>query len=87
MTSEDLIINDIISVEGKDNPIEIEIVNLTPYSIGYRYTDLKNIIWKSRNDFDKVFHIIDKIKVGDGKYKGKKKSTPDDVAIKSKKRK
>lgn len=86
MIAEDLIINDIISVEGKDKPIEIEIVNITPNSIGYRFTDLKNILWKTKDDFDSVFHIIEKIKEGDGKYKGKKKGIPT-TPLKSRKKK
>lgn len=86
MTSEDLIINDIISVEGRNNPIELEIINITPNSIGYKYTDMNNILWKTKDDFDNIFKIISKVKEGDGKYKGKGKA-PCITSLRTKKKK
>lgn len=78
MTSEDLIINDVITVEGREDDIILEIVNITPNSIGYRFSGMKNVLWKTKNDFDEIFKIKGKVKEGDGKYcgKGKRTSSP-----------
>ena len=85
MTSEDLKINDIITVEGREKDITLEIVNITPNSIGYRFSDLKNVLWKTKDDFDRMFKIKERIKEGDGKYKGKGK--PKTILVKKPKKK
>ena len=85
MTSEDLKINDIITVEGREKDITLEIVNITPNSIGYRFSDLKNVLWKTKDDFDRMFKIKERIKEGDGKYKGKGK--PKTLLVKKPKKK
>ena len=86
MTSEDLKINDIITVEGKGEDITLEIVNITPNSIGYNFSGLKNILWKTKDDFDEIFKIKERIKEGDGKYhgKGKRSNSPTKLIKKSK---
>ena len=72
MTSRDLNINDIILVKGRDRNIEMEIVNLSPASIGYKFSGINNTIWKTKDDFDVIFEIVERIKLGDGKYKSKR---------------
>lgn len=86
MTSEDLIINDIILVEGREEDIQIEIVNITPNSIGYKYSGMKNLLWKTKDDFDEIFKIKSKIKEGDGKYSGKGKGSKSLNGVKSKRK-
>lgn len=89
MTSEDLKINDAITVEGREEDITLEIVNITPNSIGYRFSGMKNVLWKTKDDFDEIFKIKEKIKEGDGKYcgKGKRANSPNGgLARKSKKK-
>lgn len=87
MTSRDLVINDIISVKGKDTNIEMEIVNLSPCSIGYKYSGINNIIWRSKDEFDEMFEIVDRLKQGDGKYKGRTTKSKGNGSSKSNKQK
>lgn len=73
LTSKDLIINDVISVKGRDSTIEIEIVNISITDIEYKYVGINNIITKRLQEFDNMFEIVNKVKEGDGKFKGRTK--------------
>lgn len=75
LTSKDLIINDVISVKGRDSTIEIEIVNISITDIEYKYVGINNIITKRLQEFDNMFEIVNKVKEGDGKFKGRTKRT------------
>lgn len=72
MKAEDLIIGDIILIDTGKNKYILEILNINSKYIEYRYSDFK----KNKNcitylEFNNMFNIIERIKLGDGKIKSK----------------
>lgn len=73
MTSRELKIGDIIKVGGGKETYEVEILNRTPASIKYRYTDFpKTSNWVDHDTFDNTFNILEVVKEGTGKTKERK---------------
>lgn len=76
MLAEDLKIGDIILVEGGSSNYNIEILDILSPNIKYRYTDLtKTNNWVDFSVFNKTFKILEILKEGDGKRKGKGNKT------------